>query len=775
MYHPKILITIVASVLLLSLLALPPFQAAVTLAHPEAQSSDRMPSRQRVTDVDLLGEVNFETGYSFDQTIVGGLSGLTYDPAEDVYYALSDDRSQNGPARFFTVQIDLADGRLDEGDVTFLGVTTLTDASGMPYPELSLDPEGIALTSRGTLFIASEGDAAAEPPIDPFVNEYSLTGALLRELPVPDKYLPDPANGRGIRNNLAFESLTLSPAEGFLYVATENALAQDGPAADLEQESLSRVVKYDLAAGQPIEEYVYVTDPVAEPPIPADNFRTNGLVELLAIDDHGTALALERSFSAPVGNTVRLFEARMQGALDVSGADDLMWEEEEAPFEIDPPIAKRLLVDLAELGVIPDNLEGMAFGPLLPDGRQSLILVSDNNFNEFQTTQFIALALTLEPIGVAQPALETPGAVDEEDAPADTIAGDSDDPAIWLHPTDPAQSLVIATLKDGGLVVFDLEGQFLETIAPEEYGGFRYNNVDLLYDFELDGQPVDLVVLSDRENDTLAVYQIDPDNRRLADVTAPDILETIFGVDDGSQTAYGLATYTSPLTGVPYTFVSQADGNQIAQLELLDNGSGQVQATLVQTMTLPVPTGDPEDSQAEGMVVDRELGFLYVAMEDGLGILKFRAEPGAGEDGPEPVRVFNNEFLLPDVEGLTIYYGPEGSGYLLVSSQGDSTFAVFERSGDNAYLGSFTIGDNGSIDQVNESDGADLLNVALGPGFPSGLLVVQDGANDPQFVTQDDEELENRSTNFKFVPWENVANAFPEPLLIDPTSFNPRD
>jgi myo-inositol-hexaphosphate 3-phosphohydrolase len=534
------------------------------------------------------------------------------------------------------------------------------------------------------------------------------------------------------------------------------------------------VIKYDLATGQPAQEFVYITDPVAEPPIPADNFRTNGLVELLAIDDHGTALALERSYSAPVGNTVKLYEARLQGALDVSGTDDLMWEDEEVPFAMDPPIAKRLLVDFAELGVIPDNLEGMAFGPQLPDGRQSLIVVSDNNFSDTQTTQFIALALTLEPIGVARPAMETSQTIDEEEAPEEAIPGDSDDPAIWLHPTDPAQSLVLATLKDGGLAVFDLAGQLLDTIAPAEYGAFRYNNVDLIYNFELGGQPVDLAVASDRENDTLAVYQIDPESRQLTDVTAPDMLESIFGVDDGDQTAYGLATYTSPLTGITYAFVSRAGGNQMAQLELADNGSGQIQATMVQTMTLPVPSGEPEDSQSEGIVVDRELGFLYVAMEDGIGILKFPAEPETGEDEVEPVRIFNNEFLLPDVEGLVIYYGPDGSGYLLASSQGDSTFAVFERAGDNAYLGSFTVGDDGAIDQVNESDGADLINVSLGSAYPSGLLVVQDGANDPQFVAEDDEELENRSTNFKFVPWESVANAFPEPLLVDPTSFNPR-
>jgi myo-inositol-hexaphosphate 3-phosphohydrolase len=319
----------------------------------------------------------------------------------------------------------------------------------------------------------------------------------------------------------------------------------------------------------------------------------------------------------------------------------------------------------------------------------------------------------------------------------------------------------------------DLAGEVLETILPAEFGEIRYNNVDLIYNFDLDGEPVDLAVASDRANDTLAIYQIDPDSRELIGVTAEDIIETIFGEYDGEATAYGLATYTSPQTGQSYAFVSQADGNLVAQLALTDNGSGQVEAEVVRTISLPEVSDNVADSQSEGMVVDRELGFFYVAMEDGTGIFKFRAEPDGGDDS-DPIRVIDTHTLFPDIEGLTIYYGPNGGGYLLVSSQGDSTYAVFERSGDNDYLGRFAVGDSDGIDQANESDGADVLNVALGEAFPNGLLVVQDGANDPQYLAEDDEEIENRSTNFKFVPWENVANGFPEPLLIAPDGYDPR-
>ncbi|MGD8650215.1 MAG: phytase [Desulfobacterales bacterium] len=729
------------------------------------------PDRRKVVDVKLLGEVTFPTGYVFEDTEVGGLSGITYDARKDLYYALSDDRSDIDPARYYTVKIAIADGKLADGDIEFRNVITLRDQHGRPFSAGSIDPEGIARTCWGQLYISSEGDA--DNLIDPFVNKFSLWGRQIRELPVDPKFLPTPGGASGIRNNLAFESLTITPNGRYLYTAVENALVQDGPAADVEQESLARIVKYDLLTGEAVGEFVYTVGAVPEEPDPSDAFRTNGLVELLAIDNNGTLLALERAFSVGKGNTVKLYEVRTQGALDVIKESDLFWEEKGIAFEIDPPVAKRLLIDFAQLPITPDNLEGMTFGPKLRDGRQTLIVVSDNNFNSSQVTQFILLGLEMDTLPAARPLVETPRAIDEEGA-ASTLQGDSDDPAIWVHPKRPWKSLVIATQKDGGLVVFDLKGKVKQKILPAPFGAIRYNNVDLVYNFKLGRKYVDLAVVSDRENDTLAIYKIDPWHRRLVDVTDPDIIDSIFGVDDGEATAYGLCTYTSSEDGESYAFVTQADGNLVAQLRLLDNGSGAVKAEVARTLELPVPTGDPEDSQAEGIVADRELGHLYVALEEEVGILKFGAEPGDSKDYTTIVDYNEADFLVPDIEGLTIYYGPKKTGYLLVSSQGDSTFAVLDRKNPSNYLGSFVVADFLSIDQVNESDGLDVINVPLGPRFPFGLLVVQDGANDPQNVVQDDEELENNSTNFKFVPWQGVAKTFEEPLIIDPFGYNPR-
>ncbi len=188
----------------------------------------------------------------------------------------------------------------------------------------------------------------------------------------------------------------------YLYTATENALAQDGPASGIDQKSMSRILVYDLNPGRPMAEYVYVTSAIPVPPVPPDSFADNGLVELVALDNAGTLLALERSFAVGVGNTIKLFEVRTRGATDVSGIDDLYDEDTGTPADVDP-VDKRLIVDLADLGIDPDNVEGMTFGPTLSDGRLTLILVSDNNFRPVtQETQFIALALEVENVpGVA--------------------------------------------------------------------------------------------------------------------------------------------------------------------------------------------------------------------------------------------------------------------------------------------------------------------------------------------------------------------------------------
>ncbi len=305
------------------------------------------------------------------------------------------DYSESPLPRYYTVAIDLEDGSLEDGDVTFTDVTPLVDADGTPFPPGELDPEGIALNSQGTLFISSEGDA--RNLVDPFVNEFSLTGQEITELPVPEKFLPTADESSGIRNNQAFESLAITPDQRTLYTATENALIQDGPRSSLTETSPIRILSYDLTTGEPAEEFLYISDTIPVPPDPADSFADNGLVELIALDNAGTLLALERSFANGKGNNLRLYEVDLEGATNISNLDSI------AEDDLVRAADKRLLLDFSDLGIQLDNSEALALGPQLEDGRQSLFVVSDNNFNrgggftdDPQITQFLTFALDIE-------------------------------------------------------------------------------------------------------------------------------------------------------------------------------------------------------------------------------------------------------------------------------------------------------------------------------------------------------------------------------------------
>jgi 3-phytase len=373
--------------------------------------------------------------------------------------------------------------------------------------------------------------------------------------------------------------------------------------------------------------------------------------------------------------------------------------------------------------------------------------------------------------------LETPALWDEDNA-------DADDPAIWVDPDDREDSLVIATAKEAGIYVYDLEGDQVQHIEPrpapgEDDAPGRYNNVDLVTGFKLGGETVDLAVASDRGMDKLGVFAIE--DGELVDVTDPDE-DPIFSASqeeiNGEHTAYGLATWQD--RSGAYALVSRNSETEVALLKLQANRNGTVGWTTVRTIALPreftladgstwTTCDDPgEYAQVEGMVVDKSTGTVYLGQEL-VGIWKVSADlsgepqlvdkavefglPGAYDPETEECVYgenpgFGGEVLRTDLEGLTIYYTGRGTGYLLASSQGDDTYAVYEIEGGNDYLGSFAI-EAGEVDSTQHSDGADVVNVSL-PGFDGGLLVVQDGDNTP-------EGSDESSTNFKFVAWEDVV------------------
>ena len=366
------------TVLLTTLVAL----AFGLLVDPAAATGPRGPS----ADLTYLSGTTIAAGATFEQTVVGGLSSLTYDATRDVYYALSDDQGAgftptSSPSRFYTLSIDVSDGVLDPGDVQVLAVTTFLGPDGQPFPAQSLDPEGLTLTPQDTLVLTSEGISTRG--IGPFVREFDLSGQQLAELPVPGYFAPTATSG--VRFNLGFEAAAVAPDGQQLFVGTENALVQDGLAATTATGSPARILRYHLGHGGSDREYVYPTDPVAAP---SSIFTVNGLVELLPLNNE-FLLALERSFSVGAGNTIRIYRLALPGATDVSGITDI----HDVP--VLRPARKSLLLQLPSTinGEPLDNVEGMTLGPTLPDGRQSVLLVSDNNFTAGQASQVLLLAL----------------------------------------------------------------------------------------------------------------------------------------------------------------------------------------------------------------------------------------------------------------------------------------------------------------------------------------------------------------------------------------------
>ena len=316
-----------------------------------------------------------------------------------------------------------------------------------------------------------------------------------------------------------------------------------------------------------------------------------------------------------------------------------------------------------------------------------------------------------------------------ETEPVATFGDAADDPAIWVHPENPELSLIIGSQKKHGINVYDLSGKLLQSLADG-----HINNIDLRYDFPLGEQSVALVAGSNRSNDSMSVYSIDQDSRTLVNV-ADGVIPT------GMIEPYGACMYRSAKTNQYYVFINDTDG-VVKQWRLRDNGRQKVAADLVREFAV--------GSQTEGCVADDETGALYVGEED-IGIWKYSAEPDGGEDRRLVDSTDEDGNLTDDVEGLAIFYGDSGSGYLVASNQGADNYALYERAGENKFVGLFHVvaDDVTGIDGSSETDGLDVSSANFGPGFPAGLLVVQDGRN----ITPDERQ------NFKLVPWQRISDA----------------
>ncbi|MDG9790214.1 esterase-like activity of phytase family protein [Brucella anthropi] len=334
---------------------------------------------QEMQKPELIGAITLPTGLKIGGIEFGGISGLDYDPREDVYYAISDDRSENAPARFYKLKLAI-DGSVQSLDV--LETVTLLDKAGKSFALKDVDPESIRFnTATGTIYWSSEGDKNGRP----FIGEAKTDGSFIREFALPEAYIPDEGKTRGVRNNLSFESLTITPDGKTLLAGTENALTQDGDKATLDHGSRSRIIAFDLASGNVTAEYAYDTDPIFTKATLPPFWNDNGLSEF--VSDGNDLLTVERSFAMGVGNRITLYRASFDGASNVKDVPSLANQSVTS-------LGKKLFLQLNEgdFGLDIDNIEAITFGPMI-DGKRTLILASDNNFNHGQVSQFIALKL----------------------------------------------------------------------------------------------------------------------------------------------------------------------------------------------------------------------------------------------------------------------------------------------------------------------------------------------------------------------------------------------
>jgi hypothetical protein len=340
----------------------------------------------------LLGEFDIPFNFPYQGTTVGGLSGIDYDPVNQVYNLISDDRSAINPARFYTAKIHFSEKGIDT--VFFVSVKSLRQANGNEYPNSKQDPahtpdpEALRLnpatrqfiwTSEGERIVKT-GDSVLE---DPAITAIDSLGHFLYEFPLPNN-LHMRASESGPRQNGVFEGLSFDSDQRSLYISVEEPLYEDGPRADIvDNDPWIRLLKYDLRSRTNTAQFAYKLDNVARQAEPKDAFKINGIPDILWIAPE-KLLVMERSFST--GNmacSIKIYQANLGNASNIIHNRGLKSDKHFIPVE------KKLILNMDSLGIYTDNIEGITYGPNLPNGHHTLLFVSDNNFNVREKTQFL--------------------------------------------------------------------------------------------------------------------------------------------------------------------------------------------------------------------------------------------------------------------------------------------------------------------------------------------------------------------------------------------------
>lgn len=372
--------------------------AAACAGRPGPAPPASGPASSALPSAELIGEFNIPPLTTFDglrPARFGGISGLASDELTGELYGICDDRADS---RVFVFRVA---GERTEFKVGLRAYFPLPADRAAPR---GLDPEGIAMTRRGRMFVSSEGIGNREPRIPAAIVEYARGLNYVRQLEIPAKFATNETGPivRGVRENAGFESLTLSPDDRWLYTAAETALAQDGPPADFSHGTRTRIIEFEAEGETYVarREFAYPLDAVQKTDF-TPGFMINGLVELVSLG--GTELAsLEREYAQENGGTgrdvhrIRVYRVSTEGATDVSAIVPL------ASAAGIRPVRKTLLLDLGSVqGLSPelarlDNFEGMWLGPRRDDGRRDLLVVSDDNFSPRQRTSFLLFRVKMD-------------------------------------------------------------------------------------------------------------------------------------------------------------------------------------------------------------------------------------------------------------------------------------------------------------------------------------------------------------------------------------------
>lgn len=343
-----------------------------------------------------LDTYTIPNNFQFMQTTVGGLSSIDYDVKKNQYYLISDDRSAINPARFYTATIAIKNNKIDT--VAFISRSFLQDNNGKTYPSTKTDPtqtpdpESMRYhPGLNQLVWSSEGERSIRPKesilINPAVYFIDTNGVWKDSLQLPANLYMSLIE-KGPRQNGVLEGMSYADQYRTLMLNVEEPLQEDGPRADLQpNKAMIRFFAFDTKTKKCIKQYAYELDPVAHQPNPSNGFIVNGVPEFLWIGNN-QLLVLERSFSTGrLPCTIKIYLADYGAASDVTNIATL---KDTALYQ---PMKKTLLINMDQLGIFTDNIEGISLGPLLPNGNRTVLLVADNNFSPLQRSQIILMAL----------------------------------------------------------------------------------------------------------------------------------------------------------------------------------------------------------------------------------------------------------------------------------------------------------------------------------------------------------------------------------------------